>query len=58
MFASGQVRTVAGAVLCGSGATCGLALSSTLGNAAWVAGAILMIAGFVVVALPARRRAR
>jgi len=53
MHSAGPIRTVVGAVLCGFGVTCGLAVS-----AAWGYALVLILAGIAVVAIPTRRRAR
>lgn len=54
------VKTVAAAVICGVGATIGIALSPHEGGVAWLAAGGIVLFGFVVAAIPvsSRRRVR
>ena len=48
----GMVKSVAGAVLCGFGVTLGIVLSNSQGGKAWIIAAAMVVAGFVLAALP------
>lgn len=58
MTPSALIKTVAAAVLCGTGATAGIAFYPTKGAAAvWIA-AVAVAAGFILAAVPVKGRAK
>lgn len=52
----GEIKTVAGAVICGTGVTAGIVVSPMAGPVAWLVAGAMVVLGFGVAAVPLRRR--